>query len=89
MKYVANPVIVEAKQIVSFNKKEKDFPEDESGSTVTLDDGSTAPVEDGMLSRYEPVPGDYYVIQSDGYVYLNPKDVFERKYSPLGEPQAA
>ena len=24
--------------------------------------------------------GDYWVIQPDSYVYLNPKDVFERKY---------
>ena len=33
-----------------------------------------------MTSRYRPKPGDYYVIQADGYPYLNPKDVFERKY---------
>jgi hypothetical protein len=38
-----------------------------------------------MLARYTPVPGDYWVVQADGYVYLNPKDVFERKYEPMDE----
>lgn len=26
---------------------------------------------------------DYWVIQSDGYVYLNPAKVFERKYTRI------
>ena len=34
-----------------------------------------------------PVAGDYVVTQEDGYQYLNPKEVFERKYSPVGAPQ--
>ncbi|HKM79570.1 MAG TPA: hypothetical protein VJY15_01215 [Candidatus Acidoferrum sp.] len=33
-----------------------------------------------MCSRIRPQPGDYWVTQEDGYEYLNPKDVFERKY---------
>ena len=33
-----------------------------------------------MLSRITPQPGDYWVMQEDGYEYLNPKHVFERKY---------
>jgi hypothetical protein len=40
-----------------------------------------------MTARYMPVVGDYWVIQSDGYIYLNPKDVFERKYSPLADAE--
>lgn len=36
-----------------------------------------------MLARYTPSPGDYIVIQEDGYTYLNPKEVFERKYEPV------
>jgi len=36
-----------------------------------------------MIARFEPQLGDYWVIQEDGYVYLNPKEVFERKYSPV------
>ncbi|MBK5570106.1 MAG: hypothetical protein I8N66_27295 [Ensifer sp. SSB1] len=34
-----------------------------------------------MTSRYVPVAGDFVVTQEDGYVYLNPRDVFTRKYS--------
>lgn len=33
-----------------------------------------------MMARYTPVVGDYWVVQEDGYIYLNPRDVFERKY---------
>jgi hypothetical protein len=29
----------------------------------------------------QPKSGDYLVRQEDGYEYLNPKEVFERKYS--------
>ncbi len=34
-----------------------------------------------MIARMTPQVGDYLVIQEDGYEYLNPKEVFERKYS--------
>lgn len=37
----------------------------------------------GMLARMNPNVGDYWVIQEDGYVYLNPREVFRRKYSPI------
>lgn len=40
----------------------------------------------GMLARYIPEEGDYWVIQEDGYEHLNPKAVFERKYSVSDEP---
>lgn len=36
-----------------------------------------------MISRHFPRVGDYYVIQADDYRYINPVDVFERKYRPL------
>lgn len=36
-----------------------------------------------MMSREGPEVGGYWVIQSDGYTYLNPKAVFERKYLPI------
>lgn len=83
MKYVANPVIVEANEIVSVG------PKDENGATpIALKNGSNNIATAEMTARYHPNPGDYLVVQSDGYVYLNPKDVFERKYSPLGEPES-
>lgn len=37
-------------------------------------------IDSGMSARYVPIVGDYLVVQSDGYRYINPKEVFERKY---------
>ena len=36
-----------------------------------------------MLARYHPQIDDYLVIQEDGYTYVNPKSVFERKYNQV------
>lgn len=85
MKYQANPVIVDAHKIVSINK-----PHAHGGIAwwsvdLALENGENVTADYKMLARYTPVVGDYWVIQSDGYTYLNPKDVFERKYSPIGE----
>jgi hypothetical protein len=40
-----------------------------------------------MMARFKPQPGEYWVRQADGYIYLNPKEVFERKYSPKPQSQ--
>lgn len=74
MKYVANPVIVQAFKI---EKIDSDL--------YTLDNGNIVKPTKEMLSRIQPKMGDYWVIQEDGYIYLNPKEVFERKYSPYQE----
>lgn len=80
--HVANPVHVVARRIET---------------TVTHDDGTMTvywqpPTPDqvychecdaAMLARYTPVEGDYLVVQEDGYVYINPKYVFERKYRAI------
>jgi hypothetical protein len=49
-------------------------------STVPLENGENVVATSEMTARYKPVAGDYWVIQSDGYIYLNPKEFFERKY---------
>ncbi len=78
MKYVANPVEVDAFKIVSVGTQ------DEHGETpFATDDGKNRSADAGMTSRHPVLVGDYLVIQSDGYEYLNPKEVFERKYSEL------
>lgn len=77
MKYQANPVIVDALKI------EKVDTPDGSGFRLILHEEGSMFASSEMLARMSPVPGDYIVTQSDGYVYLNPKDVFERKYSPV------
>lgn len=80
MKYVANPVEADAFVIMEV------FPEQDQGDhsrVLRLDNGELVSADKHMMSRMTPAVGDYWVIQSDGYVYLNPKDVFERKYSPI------
>ncbi len=82
MKYQANPVIVDAYIIISVGAI---LP---NGSMhCALQNGENAVATEAMISRFIPQEGDYWVIQEDGYVYLNPKDVFERKYRPI--PHAA
>jgi hypothetical protein len=76
MKFKANPVIVDAYPITSVRALAECFVL-ELGETHTI---HTTP---DLTARMVPVVGDYWVLQSDGYSYLNPKAVFERKYSPL------
>lgn len=88
MKYRANPVIVDAFKIITV------LPVLEDGTLpLILEDGRTVEANLGMTSRYIPIYGDYWVMQEDGYVYLNkincldhgyviPRDVFLRKYLP-------
>lgn len=93
MNYVANPVVVDAYKIVDIHPvplptiTELDAILNEgkqpvNGLMLNLEDGSIVNATMDMLSRITPEVGDYWVIQSDGYIYLNPKDVFERKYRP-------
>lgn len=79
MKYQAKPVVVDAYVVSSVG------PKDDSGGAELFFMHKAEPThaDAGMLARYTPVPGDYFVIQSDGYGYVNPKDVFERKYELL------
>lgn len=83
MKYIANPVEVTAYKILHIgewqNHPQKRLPlviGDADGQSESQQVYATAP----LISRMEPKIGDYWVIQSDGYIYLNPKEVFERKY---------
>lgn len=76
MRYVAKPVVVEAFEIleVSFGP---------AMPVLRLSEGRIAVASREMTCRLEGgvKVGDYWVEQADGYVYLNPKEVFERKYS--------
>lgn len=78
MKYQANPVIVDAFIIVDVG------PIASNGAmAVATRNGKDRIASKEMISRFIPQPGDYWVIQADGYEYVNPKDVFERKYSAV------
>lgn len=75
MKYIANPVIVDAYKIIAMGDIQ------ENGDIgITLDNDETVIASKEMTARYMPKDDDYWVVQSDGYIYLNPKEVFERKY---------
>ncbi len=77
MKYVANPVMVDAKVIVQIGN-------DIDGRLVLYTNEDTIiNIDEAVYARYFPKPGDYWVKQEDGYGYINPKSVFERKYSLL------
>lgn len=85
MRYQANPVIVDAFRIVGvFNNSERvPLQPKTTGIYLLLEDGKEYQPEPEMMSRMSPQVGDYIVIQPDRYTYLNPKDVFERKYSQV------
>lgn len=80
MKYQANPVIVDAFKIVDISATKEDGTMD-----MALENGENVTAAPEMLVRIPVQPGDYWVVQDDGYIYLNPKAVFERKYSPVQE----
>lgn len=85
MKYQANPVIVDGYKIEKITMGDGDML-----GTLKLEatEGKEFIAEAGHIARYVPQVNDYWVIQSDGYEYVNPREVFERKYSPLDEKAA-
>lgn len=83
MRYIANPVEVEAQVIKTVRgMKGSEAGGEHSDYILLLEDGTEFRPDYGMTARMIPRPGDYVVAQTDGYTYLNPKDVFEKKYSP-------
>lgn len=81
MKYRANPIEVDAFVIVTVEPLSDDSNDDKAGFNVSLDNGQEKIAHPAMCARMTPTQGDYWVVQPDGYEYLNPKAVFERKYS--------
>ena len=79
MRYIANPIEVDAFKITEVGPAADQSCNER---VLTLEGGKMVIADPSMMSRMTPEVGDYWVIQSDGYVYLNPKCVFERKYSP-------
>lgn len=83
--HIANPVPVTAVRILGVTdvtKRDEGCDQFSPDLLLRLENGANFEANSGMTARHVPVAGDYVVTQEDGYVYLNPKDVFERKYSP-------
>lgn len=77
MKYTANPIEVNAYKIVSVGEAA-----DDGTLALALENGENVTATAEMMARFTPGEGDYWVIQPDGYTYLNPAAVFESKYAP-------
>jgi hypothetical protein len=82
VKYVANPIEVDAFTITEIGTTGAD-----GDRRLQLDNGEWVTATAEMTARMNPQRGDYWVIQLDGYIYLNPKEVFERKYHPASPSQ--
>jgi hypothetical protein len=84
--HIANPVRVSATRILEvtdITPRIEGCGQSSPDLMLRLEDGRNYPTTCAMTARHIPVPGDYLVRQEDGYEYLNPKAVFERKYSVL------
>lgn len=76
-KYVARPVEVEAYVITDT------FSADDGVNlNLVLDDGRIVRTEAGMLARYRPHAGDYYV-EKQGYASVEAKEEFENDFTKL------
>lgn len=84
--HMANPVLVNATRILEvtdITDRSEGKAQSSPDLMLRLEDGRNFSANMSMTSRYVPVPGDYLVTQEDEYAYINPKEVFERKYSPI------
>jgi hypothetical protein len=75
--HIANPVRVIAAVILELSNAGA------HDTVLRLSDGRNYTAGPEMTARHFPQAGDYLVTQEDGYEYLNPKNVFERNYSPI------
>lgn len=75
--YFAQPVKVTAYLITEIRGREPN-----GNVRLTLENGDLVEALPDMTVRMQPQVGDYWVIQEDGYTYLNPRAVFQKKYAP-------
>ena len=80
MKAIGKPVEVDFYEIRGWDTAGPD-----GNCFVHCSEGRSFLVTPAMTARAPVGTYHYVVVQADGYVYLNPKDVFERKYSPVTE----
>lgn len=84
--HIANPVRVVATRILEVTDvtdRTPGYGQTSPDLMLRLEDGRNYKADINMTCRHVPEVGDYLVRQEDGYEYLNPKDVFERKYRAL------
>jgi hypothetical protein len=80
-KYISNPREVDAFKIKEV-RPHASYGSGAGGFHLHFDNGGQNNATAEMCAHMTPKVGDYWVIHPDGYVYLNPREVFEREYSP-------
>lgn len=79
-RYVARPVLADAWQIVEVQQGSMLDRCDLSYSIRLEGSSDFILLTHAQVARHRPVKGDYFVRQQDGYEYVAPKAVHERKY---------
>jgi hypothetical protein len=79
-KYIANPAVVDAWKVTRVGEKDSS-----RGRRLEFLGRGPFYAHGAMLARINVQPGDYLVRTEDGYLYLNPGDVFEKKYRLTSE----
>lgn len=79
-KYVANPVEIEAYEIMSVSPACDNGRVGKPWTVYVQERGWIA--LDGHMDNREPRVGDYLIFRSAEDIYVCPKEVFEEKYSP-------
>lgn len=84
MQYQAKPVIVTAHKIIEVRNRDGN-----NNVPLTLETEERVEALPDMTARCNPKVGDYWVITGDGYIYLNPKHIFEAKYDLVSDEEPA
>jgi hypothetical protein len=55
------------------------------GASLRFADSRFSPItlKPGVVARYFPQPGDYYVVYADGYQSISPAKAFEEGYTRI------
>ncbi len=72
------------KRVWALQIKSLDFV-NERGTRLSFEEEGYAPIIAPleMFSRYQPEPGDYYVVYDDGYKSFSPKKAFQEGYARI------
>lgn len=80
--HVANPYPVFARRILHVAGSAPG-----GALNLTLTDGTPYTAGTEMTARHFPLSGDYLIVGEDGYAYINPSEVFEKKYHPIKDEE--
>jgi hypothetical protein len=82
VKYVTRRCVADVHAIM-----EVGTPHADGDQALVLDNGITVTATHEMTVRIKPQPGDYWVIQDDGYISVLAKRIFQKRYRPEEIPK--